>query len=396
MPNRRIAYPAHAQTDFPITIIAEQLCLPIKTILYLASDGHIPLFLRTPTGQVRYASIHEDHVAPRSANLPPTADEKVSESPMGIADLAEEGLIGFFMSRDDCRELMYKGKISQSLFPSAVRKRPTHLKQVPPSFRPFPANGTHGLASAGWRVACFPKEIAPVLGTEGSIPAPKKFDITPNNLYAREEDIGALIDVIDSNLFLSDLVVEENGQTSDSAKITHVIDEKPAYISKKLVYLIETSERFWHASTRIDLNDYEAAREKVRCALQRPEFHAYFDKHSPSKGVIAAASQFIEPIFARANASDAEKQAWPWYLTPELLVLLAASKLYWSPPHIDLGEVATHPKNREIEAYLCSRGIPGNKADYAMTLIRPEGAARGRPVSKAPPSLQLTRSRIKI
>jgi hypothetical protein len=216
-------------------------------------------------------------------------------------------------------------------------------------------------------------------------------------------------------LFLSDLLVEEDGQTTDSArithlidvdagalnaagfttKITHVIDEKPAYISKKLVYLIETSERFWHTSTRIDLNDYEAVREKVRCALQHPEFHAYFDTHAPSKGVSAAASPFIEPNFARANASDAEKQAWPWYLTPELLVLLAASKLYWSPPHIDLGEVATHPKNREIEAYLCSRGIPGNKADYAMTLIRPEEAARGRPVSN-PPYLLFARSRIKI
>lgn len=391
MPNRQITYPAHAQTDFPITIIAKQLCLPIKTILHLASDGYIPLFLRTPWSQVHYVSVHEDLVVPHSANPLPAAGGMTGESAMRATSLGDEGMMGFFLSRDDCRELIDKGKVSRSLFPSAVRKGLVHLKQVLPIPGSLSTNDTPGLASDGWRVACFPKEVSPVLGAEGSNPSLKKFDITPNNLYARVEDIEAFIDVIDSNLFLSDLLAGEKGQTGDSAKIAHVIDEKPAYVSKKLVHLIETSERFWHTSTRIDPKDYEARRKKVRDALRDHEFRAYFDKQSPSKGVIATALQFIEPVFARAKASDAEKQAWPGYLTPELLVLLAASKLYWSPPHVDLGKVATHPKIEEIETYLRSRGISGNAAHYAITLLRPEGATRGRPVSKASRYLLLTR-----
>jgi len=384
MTNRRISYLDHAWTDVPIAIIAEQLRLPIKTILHLASDGYIPLFIRTQWHQMRYVSIHVDHVEPLSTNPPRATRHTVNDSTTGVTNLGDEGMIGFFLSNDDCRELVYKRKICRSFFPSAVRKRFAHLKQVHPTPGFLPVSGAPRLAPDGWRVACFSKEVLPNPDVEGSNALLQEFDITSNNLYARKEDIEAFIDVIDSNSFLTDLLVEEEDQASDSAKIAHVVDEKPAYVSKKLAHLIETSERFWYTRTPVDPKDYEGKREKSRLALQDREFRACFDKGTPSEGVIAAALQFIEPVFARAKAPEAEKKAWPWYLTPELLVLLAASKLYWSPPHVDLDEVATHPKNSAIEAYLCSRGIPGNKADYAMTLIRPEGAARGRPVPTSP------------
>lgn len=381
MTNRRIAHLDHTWTDIPIAIVAEQLSLPIKTILHLASDGYIPLFIRTQWRQVRYVSIHVDRVNPLSTNV---TEHTVNDSTIGVTGLDDEGVIGFFLSNDDCRELVYKRKICRSFFPSAVRKRFAHLKQVHPTPSFLAVSGSPELAPDGWRVACFSKEDPPIFGVKGNNALLQEFDITSNNLYARKEDIEAFIDVIDSNSFLTDLLVEEQGQASDSAKIAHVVDEKPAYVSKKLVHLIETSERFWYTRTPIDPKDYEARREKSRLALQDREFRTCFDKGTPSEGVIAAALQFIEPVFARAKAPEAIRQAWSWYLTPELLVLLAASKLYWSPPYVDLDEVATHPKNSAIEAYLCSRGIQGNHANYAMTLIRPEGAARGRPVPTSP------------
>lgn len=388
MPHARSDRPRFTESDVPLIVLARQLHLPVKTVLHLSSEGHIPLFVRARHRDAIFVSIHEDLIAPRSGGLPTVLATLAGSSTMGVTDLGAEGMTGFFLSPDDCRELMHTGKVKQGLFPAAVKKHLNYLNAALPNPGFFPIDRVPGLAPDGWRVACYPKETLFDLTAGSGYPPPIDLDITPIDLYARRDDIDIFIDVIDmigatgAKPFLHDLLVGE-----------HVIDEKPAYISQKLTHLIETSERFWRIKP-VDTKDYDTKREKVRRAMQDPEFHSYFDKSSPAEGVLDAAERFIEPMYAR-KIEDDEKQAWPWYLTPEIVTLVAASKLYWSPPHVDLEKVATHPRNEEIEAYLRIRGISGNRANSAMTLIRPEEAARGRPVSDAYSRPRFSRNHIR-
>ena len=391
MSNARSERPRYTETDVPLSVLAKQLHLPVKTVLYLSSEGYIRLFVRPQQRDALFVSVHESLIAPQGVHLLPEVVALASKAPIGVTDLGADGMTGFFLSQDDCRELMHKGKLRQNLFPAAVKKYLNCLNPAPPNPGFFPIDSVPGLAPDGWRVASYPKETLFDLSGGSGYPPPISLDVTPNSLYVCRDDIDMLLDVLDSDKFLHDILVEE--ETDEKAvhesnvlkrrPEIHVIDEKPTYLSEKLRHLIATSERFWHTKTPVDPNDYEAKREKVRHALQDPEFHSHFDKSSPAKGVLEAASRFIEPIYARPKISDDKKKTWPWYLTPEIVTLMAASKLYWSSPHVELDNVATHPKNEEIEAYLRIRGISGNDANSAMTLIRPVNAARGRPVSEA-------------
>jgi hypothetical protein len=146
----------------------------------------------------------------------------------------------------------------------------------------------------------------------------------------------------------------------------------------RFTHLIETSEKFWSRKPSDGSDDYSSKRAKVREALGKTDFLDNFKmaKGKVSTGVLEAASRFIEPLYARTMSNEGRRSGHT-YLSPELLIFLAAAKLFWSSPHIDFGNPATHPSNADIESYLCIRGIAGNDADYAITLIRPEQASYG-------------------
>jgi len=374
MSNTRVKRPRYTETDVSLIALAEQLSLPIKTVLYLSSEGYLPLFVGTKPKGAQIVSVHKDLISPHGADQPPLVIALASRPTIGVTSLDAKGVIGFFLSEDDCLELMLKGKLTQSLFPTAIKQHfnNRHLNWVLPRATFFPSTRIPELSPVGWRVACYPKETVFGLSAESGYPSPISIRITLSKLYARTEDILRFLDTIDSNDFLDDLITTKK----------NVVNQKPVYISNKLKYLIKTSESVWRTEYPIKPGDYRTHQGKVRQALQEPEFLKYFGKDRKLKGVREAASRFIKPIFARPKVSDAMKQDWNGHLTPELLTLMAASKLYWSSPHVDLNSVITHPSNKEIEDYLRIRGITGNDADFAITLIRPEGAIRGRPVAE--------------
>jgi hypothetical protein len=184
-------------------------------------------------------------------------------------------------------------------------------------------------------------------------------------------------------MFIHDLLVpsdEKSDAESRDIWRSHVVVEKPTYVSAKLTHLIETCERFWQKRPSDLPNDHSAKQGKVREALKDADFLSYFKMtKGASNDLLEAAYRFIEPLYARKQMSDEGKLSGHEYLGPELLILLAAAKLFWSPLHVRLEDKSTYPKNGNIEAYLQIRGITGNDANCAMTLIRPEGAAYGAP-----------------
>lgn len=356
--------------------LADELRLPLESVFYLASQGYVAIFTFVHVVDGMYVSVHKDFIAPHGLRLPAAVMALPNPQLIGISHLGHQDVVGFFLGEEDCHAFLQDGKLRQSLFPAALRKRFDHYQEEFPLPGYFPIGRYPDLDPHGWRAACYPKEASFDLDPETGYPPPLSLRFGLASLYVFQEHIEALLDVIDSDAFLHDLTfkTEKNGALPASS---HVIFEKPAYISEKLTHLIETSERFWRKKTSDDSNDFAARREKVRSALNHSDFLDCFKMTTASETLLQTAAQFTEPLYARSNMSDEGKLSGHAYLAPELLILLAAAKLFWSPPHVDFDNPATHPKNEEIEAYLRVRNITGNDANYAITLIRPEQARYG-------------------
>jgi len=63
-----------------------------------------------------------------------------------------------------------------------------------------------------------------------------------------------------------------------------------------------------------------------------------------------------------------------------LMLTIQASNKFWS--NADPHDSSTHPKNKDVQNWLESKGITETLANKAATLIRPKWAAKGRPADK--------------
>jgi len=367
--------PTFADPYLSLSDLADELHLPLESVFYLAAKGYIEIFAFRHVSDAMYVSVHKDFVAPQGLNLPAAVMALPNPQMIGISHLGHNDVVGFFLGQEDCKAFLRDGKLRQSLFPAALRKRFNHYRPEFPLPGYFPIGRHPELDPDGWRAACYPKETSFDLDPETGYPSPISQLFRLASLYVLQEDIEAFLDVIDSDAFLHDLIVEPEDGAHPAT--SHVIEERPAYISAKLMHLIDTSERFWQKRPSDDSNEYTTKQEKVRGALNDSDFLDCFKMTKASKNLLQTAAQFTEPLYARSNMSDEGKLSGHPYLAPELLILLAAAKLFWSPPHVDFDNPATHPKNEEIEAYFRVRNITGNDADYAITLIRPEQARYG-------------------
>jgi Transposase. len=367
--------PTFTDPYLSLSDLADELRLPLESVFYLASQGYIEIFAFAHVSNAMYVSVHKDFVAPHGLNLPPAVMALPNPQMIGVSHLGYQDVVGFFLGREDCHAFLRDGMLRQSLFPAALRKRFNHYQPEFPLPGYFPIGRHPDLDPHGWRAACYPEETSFELDPETGYPPPITQSFALASLYVLQEHVEAFLEVIDSDAFLHDLLVKPDNGTHPAT--SHVIVEKPFYISHKLTHLVETSERFWQKRASDDSNNYTTRREKVRGALDDPDFLNCFKMTKASKTLLDAAAQFIEPLYARSDMSDEGQQSGHDYLAPELLILLAAAKLFWSPPHIDIDNPATHPKNDEIEAYLRVRNITGNDADYAITLMRPEQARYG-------------------
>ena len=71
-------------------------------------------------------------------------------------------------------------------------------------------------------------------------------------------------------------------------------------------------------------------------------------------------------------------------MTPDILALATAAKLFWSPAHVENDRPETHPAREQVVAFLQFMGLTEtNAASSGATIIRPETAAAGK-VVKSP------------
>ncbi|RDS82252.1 hypothetical protein DWU98_09465 [Dyella monticola] len=399
---KRPPHPAFSEAYISIGRFEDALNLPVESILYFAAQRYLRIFTIThkpnpirqfsihipaPQRNTITVSVHKGFIAPSHLNLPDSVMSLPNRSEVGASVLFDKGIIGFFLNPEDCEAIRRDGKVRQSLFPAVLRRRFDRYEMEYPDPRHGPENHYPGIDNPeDWRVACYPAETNFFLDAEKGYPQPIELNITLSSLCVCREDVEDFLGIIDSDNFLHDLFTspdEEADYADSEIWKDHLVVEKPPYISAKLIHLIETSERFWQKRPLDNPHDHSAKQSKVREALKNAEFRKLFKSRKKKRGVtkdqLDAAYRFIEPLYAREQMSGEGKLSGHEYLAPELLILLAAAKLFWSPPHVSLKDTSTYPKNADIEAYLRIRGIRGNDADAAMTLIRPENAAYGAP-----------------
>lgn len=376
--NVRSRRPTFSEAYIRIDKLANELSLPLEAILYFASQGLISIFTFFRQRDAIFLFVHRDFIAPLGLELHESLTLLPNLSSVGVSQLCSQDITGFFLNAKDCSELLKEGRVKQGLFSAALRCRFDRYSMEPPGPGYFPLDRYPDIDPKGWGVACYPKETALVFDPEKGLPLPIILSIDPTSLYVLNEGIETFLSIIDTETFLDDLLVPPVKSPLSNDETFHVVDNKPLYISAKLTHLIETSERLWRNKPSDDSGDYSSQQAKVRQALKDPNFLSSFKmtKGKVSEDMLAAASRFIEPLYARSISNEG-KLSGHAYLSPELLIFLAAAKLFWSLSHVDFDDPATHPKNEEVKAYLGIRGITGNDANYAMTLIRPEQARYG-------------------
>lgn len=360
----------------PFTELAKSLSVSSETLLAQAAQNYLTVFIRVPD-QVNVYSVHEDAIetidqAHRVSKVERRiqAPDQFESRPLNMSNTGIEGLI---LSPQDCRELSQKREIRKYLFMSGHKVHLDYLEAVGPILGNFAFCDKRKLSLFGWRIACYPK-FGHIEFEEGvGYPHPPGIEITIKDLFVTTPVIESFLDSIDTHKYIADLLLDGR-----------VIPDRPAYFSEKLIHLIDANEIFWKSVDARDSEEHKKKNIKMKDYLFIDDLKETRNKTESKVGFVELAERFAKPVFARGGVSKEELEASPTYITPEILLLMAAAKLFWSAPHVDLDSSDTHPRRDEIKKFLSYMGFKGNDPDYGATLISPETASRGKRTKKIP------------
>lgn len=358
----------------PFTELAKRLSVSSETLLAQAAQNYLTVFIRVPD-QVDVFSVHVDAIetidqAHRVSKVERRvqAPDQFESRPLNMSNTGIDGLI---ISPRDCRELSQKREIRKYLFMSGHKVHLDYIEAVGPILGSFAFCDKRKLSLFGWRIACYPK-YGHIEFEEGvGYPRPPGIEITINDLFVTTPVIESFLDSIDTNKYVADLLLDG-----------HVIaDEWPFFFSEKLIYIIDANRIFWRKTDATDTKAHKQKEVNMKKYFL-DEFNEHCDKTMSKAGLMQVAEKFATPVFARAGVAKEEREASRTYVTPEILLLMAAAKLFWSAPHVDFKVSDTHPRREDIKKFLSHMGFKGNDPDYGATLISPETASRGKRMQK--------------
>lgn len=353
------------------------LSIPARTLLHHGLQGEFKLFIRRPLLAVDYYVVRDDLFGPTDQ----MSDRVISSSSFreSIQKLPLDEIIGFIPDRDTLANLASQSHVEVNSFDSVICRNLTWDK-----FRGLvPSSAGHTLSPAGWRIAAYARKTicenlnevgsdAAMASIEEKIPNPIPIKILPNYISIRDTDIQAFISRINSHEFISDLYSD--------GKIT---EELPTYISGKLSEIIAANRYFWRNRQRIDKNEENRRRQQTIEYLNKPKelrpsdsespsekrFYELCNKQSNPKSLTEFAARICDP--SQSPSSKQSKSS----VTPTILALLSAAKLYWSSPNINYLVHETHPKVLDVASFLRHMGVnETNAAGKGVAVIRPEDA----------------------
>jgi hypothetical protein len=344
--------PSQSEQEFQtLAVWAKRLCISTGALLHHGAHGHLELFT-LPQFAVDYFFVHEDFVSASHAATPYEAQ------PVLIAD---KNLMGFILTVSHCATLAAGQKIKGPLFQELMRKATQWVNILPA----IPGRLGSKLRANGWRVAAYKRAVLPENGQWPEY-SPTALTISASNVYIRDVDVQDFINRVKSFRFIDDLFVDNE-----------IASELPSFVSGKLSEMVVANRAFWKDSRGLNPNQREVRRAEVIDFL-KGDFAKLCSKMSKPKSLIKFAAESCD------DSLLAKSQQLPTsFVTPALLALLTAAKLYWSAPSAHPSIPEMYPNPEYIISFLRFMGVTTqNGAAFGRTLIRPEKASypKGLPV----------------
>ncbi|MEO7068062.1 MAG: hypothetical protein ABI114_14210 [Rhodanobacter sp.] len=333
---------SHSEQEFrPLGEWAKRLSIPAETLLHHGSQGDLRLFTSAPRG-VDYYSVYQPFVGNPKIPLDGGAQPVL---------MPESGVMGLVLGEEDCARLASGRTVEQKFFSTIIRKTMTWGNIIRP-VRPFGSE----LPTDAWRIAVYKDSIS-APGGESPFHSPLSVKIPAWNVYVRDVDIEDFIARLKSCEFIADLACEGR-----------IVEEVPSYISGKLSELINANRIFWSDSPAINSAESEKRRGRVESYLKE-HFSGLCDKQSNPKTLLAFAASAADPALVPQSRRFPATS-----VTPDMLALLTAAKLYWSAHCVVAPTRETYPSREAIVHFLRFMGLRDtNTASSGATLIRPEG-----------------------
>ena len=334
----------------------QRLSIPARTLLHHASQGRLNLFVRPPAMAVEYALFRADEAA-----------SPLTQGP--FIRLPKDELVGFIPDATILSAMICGQPADIESFNTVICDNLSWdgIRGL------FPSTYGHTFQPFGWRIGIFrpleahesPNETAaPDLShaeIDGRCVTRCSFAIRPDHVCIRDVDVRTFLDSLQSHDFISDL--HKSGAFTE---------EFPAYISGKLKEIIEANQVLWSKWEGLGAD----VRDRKRAASVEylsTDFRSLCKKGTSPDALVKFAADVCDP------STVPESRRIGSSATPDMLALVTAAKLFWSPVYIDSGRPETHPAREEAMAFLRFMGMTAtNAASDGVTIIRPEQAIAGK------------------
>ncbi len=381
---------------------AEQLEIPAAYLLHHASTGALSTFFIPSPNLValRYVDTSQLDLASFESDTPPVLASEALQRPL----YTELALFGIQLEPAQCAALASGKEIRAAFFDHVMMRGLPHMaffssridawnREMPPGTRiasfstVYPGfldpdqssrSVSASLMSSHWNRT--PEEYART---------PVAHLVKPSDVLVRDVDIRRFIHSLTSYAFISDCYHEKR-----------LADDMPSYVSEKLEEIVLVNRVFWKEKKKETETETEEKKEEKKkkeksssgltpmevhernaraVAHLNGDFREMCPRTSSPDGLIAFASQVSNPTI-RPNDDHPS-------VTPSLLSLLTASKVYWSPKPIDLHRHETLPEPASVTRFLRFMGLTDdNDAASGAVIIRPNNAINHKPRhQKVPP-----------
>lgn len=357
----------------PIEKWAEQLEIQAASLLHHASTGALKAFFIPCPSEValRYVNTSQLDLASFESEIPPAL---ASEELLKYL-YTEQSLFGIQLEPAQCAALALGQSIRATFFDHVMVRGSPWMAHFDSS-----ADAWDREMPSGTRIASFSTVYPAFLDPDKSSRSvsghllSSKWNRTPEE-YARTpvahlvRPLDVLVRDVDLKAFIRSLTSYEF--ISDLYQGKKLVDEMPSYVSEKLQEIVFVNRVYWKGASALERTEIDARDTRAVTYLEG-DFRDMCPRTSSPDGLITFASQVANPTIRRRENHDS--------VTPALLALLTASKLYWSPTHVDLSRNETLPEPASVTRFLRFMGLTdGNEAASGTVVIRPNNAINYTP-----------------
>jgi len=361
---------------------SEQLEIPVASLLHHAAMGALRVFFRAHQVRCEYVDTSGLDIAAFEVEIPPSLPRSALLKPL----YTDSTVFDIRLDSTQCAALALGQTIRVPFFSGAAVKgspwvlefdsesdrwgrelppttRISSFSSVPPTFLD-PKESSGGVAAeqlrSRWNRTSEEFQRTPVAHR-----------VTPNDVLIKDVEIRKFLDSLTSYEFISDLYHE-----------AFLVDELPGYVSEKLLEMTIVNEVIWKNLEKLDRQGIDAKAARAIKHLEG-DFKRWCPRTSSPDGLVAFAALTCNPTIRRSSEHP--------NVTPNLLALLTASKLYWSPAHVGLDRNETLPNPDGVKQFLRFMGMTdGNEAASGAVVIRPNDAINYVPRSKKTESAPTT------